>query len=560
MQCSDVNVLISNAVDGELSADEQVRLDAHLSDCAACREELESFRAMQGDLGLLDAPELPASIQQEIHRELAPNPHGFGRGAVAVAAALLIVVVAAIVMQPQDEPAGPSEDPVTAAVEPVEREQVFLAPNGDANAMHDAVELPGGDLLVGGNTMKEQKFGEVLRLLRVRPDGEVVWQKGYDGPVRETLRSLHATPDGGAIGVGQAGRFPGRDYDMLIVKFDAEGNIVWQKVLGGAFHDLSFDAAVAEDGGIVLTAISQVGTDTDMSLVTGPAKEQGHGAIWMIRMTADGEVLWHKMVDPSRSMDVLVRRNSVPQVELAPDGGGYISGASDRYSETGTDGWLIRFDAEGEIIWQRMYRSDKELQIMMLNLLDSGNLILSGTNGIFRGNVANSFAIAVDPDGEPLWAKEVVTPYLSGITRTAPKNGSSIRVGVRAHGVKTEYHPMLLGTFTETGEWTLDHLVEAAPGIRSVFHAGLLEHSSGAVVILGTLNLPDSEFDRGWLEFVRPSRENVTPVVSEGVQVKDMYYTSRYVSAPVLDVELIVSDPGLKQVESNLESRIRPLK
>ena len=48
------NVLLSAFIDGELSREEGARVDAHLSGCSLCREEVESLRTMKTVLA--DAP------------------------------------------------------------------------------------------------------------------------------------------------------------------------------------------------------------------------------------------------------------------------------------------------------------------------------------------------------------------------------------------------------------------------------------------------------------------------------------------------------------------------
>ena len=64
--------------------------------------------------------------------------------------------------------------------------------------------------------------------------GEIMWQKQYTGSDREEpFSALEYTFDQGFICGGYTRSFGSIDDDGLIVKFDLNGNIQWQKVLVG---------------------------------------------------------------------------------------------------------------------------------------------------------------------------------------------------------------------------------------------------------------------------------------------------------------------------------------
>ena len=50
MSCETIQPLITGYLDGELSADQQAELDAHLAQCGQCRRDLEELRQLKDNL------------------------------------------------------------------------------------------------------------------------------------------------------------------------------------------------------------------------------------------------------------------------------------------------------------------------------------------------------------------------------------------------------------------------------------------------------------------------------------------------------------------------------
>src|SRR5690606_27461847 len=64
--CMDIRESLNDYVDGDLTAEEAAVIDAHVRECAACREELEALQALQQA-----AQELPRDIMPA--RDLWPE-------------------------------------------------------------------------------------------------------------------------------------------------------------------------------------------------------------------------------------------------------------------------------------------------------------------------------------------------------------------------------------------------------------------------------------------------------------------------------------------------------
>ena len=99
-------------------------------------------------------------------------------------------------------------------------------------------------------------LGNVL-VAKLDASGTVKWQKNYGGVDEERAYSIHQTADGGYIVAGAAGSTTGivkgwkGSLDAWILKLDQDGNIVWQNCFGGVDDDLAYSTRQVSGGGFV---------------------------------------------------------------------------------------------------------------------------------------------------------------------------------------------------------------------------------------------------------------------------------------------------------------------
>ena len=153
------------------------------------------------------------------------------------------------------------------------------------------------------------------------------------------------------------------NYDMLVVKLDLSGNIVWQKSFGGTEVDKATSVQVSNTGEIYVLGYSK-STDGD---VTAGANH-GDYDIWLLKLDANGTILWQKNyggTSDDRSTDLLSDGYSNNL---------YFSGYSksndgDLTNNQGNfDYWVVKIDDTGTIIWQHSYGGsgiDKEPHISL---------------------------------------------------------------------------------------------------------------------------------------------------------------------------------------------------
>lgn len=109
MRAHDEMEQLSALIDGELSADERTRVEAHVAGCAECRRVLEALRSTATDLALLGvaepSPQDSWALRAAIRRTRGPSRWRRANLAMGTAAASLVAVLAIVLTRGGGTPA-----------------------------------------------------------------------------------------------------------------------------------------------------------------------------------------------------------------------------------------------------------------------------------------------------------------------------------------------------------------------------------------------------------------------------------------------------------------------
>lgn len=156
----------------------------------------------------------------------------------------------------------------------------------------------------------------------------------------------------------------------------------WNNLIGGAASD-QFSAVREITGGYILAGYS-----TDSA---------GGYDLWLMKTDEDGTPLWPHLTFGGSEFD------KGYAVLPAADGGFYVAGQTSSFGAGGSDGWLIKTDSDGTLLWQQTYGgSDSDVIYAMEET--TGGLILAGyTESPATGSYRDMWLIKTDTDGDLLW-------------------------------------------------------------------------------------------------------------------------------------------------------------
>ncbi|WP_428740969.1 hypothetical protein [Tenacibaculum sp.] len=119
-----------------------------------------------------------------------------------------------------------------------------------------------GNFIIIGDTRSSDKDitqnngGADVWVIKITPQGNLLWQKNYGGSSFDVGRSVNKTSDGGFL-IGGSSRSTDNNFenkgqnDALILKIDKDGNLIWQKTIGGTEIDYCYDAVELTNGSII---------------------------------------------------------------------------------------------------------------------------------------------------------------------------------------------------------------------------------------------------------------------------------------------------------------------
>jgi sarcosine oxidase delta subunit len=294
----------------------------------------------------------------------------------------------------------------------------------------------GGFILAGtSNSPKglhkkdECKGLEDFWIIKLNAKGAEQWQRTIGGTGQELLQSIASTSDGGYIIGGSSGSSRSEKLkngkedafgkkedsqgglDYWIVKLDNEGQIEWQKTIGGQYHDELRSIIQTADGGYMLAGSSN-------STATGDKTEKRYGEsdYWVIKTDKSGTIEWQKVYGGEGDEQLkTILHTSDGNYILAGNSASETTGNKNASNKNGIDFWLLKIDSSGEILWQETYDIGKTDLLASLVENEDGSFLIGGhamsetatDKKKDKEDINDYVAIKINEKGEEQWRKTV---------------------------------------------------------------------------------------------------------------------------------------------------------
>ncbi len=184
-------------------------------------------------------------------------------------------------------------------------------------------------MALGDREIVEGVFDLEVALLRWSPDGDLLWQVRWGGPGDENAEAVAVDAAGAAYVTGSTSSF-GTYFEAFLLKFDANGNLVWQRTWGGEREDGGRGIVVGPDGNIYVT-----GTTQSFGSLFGVAA-------FLLKLTPEGTILWERTWQaPGGTV--------VADIAISSDGAIYLVGNTDNSP------FLVKFTLGGDLLWDRAF-------------------------------------------------------------------------------------------------------------------------------------------------------------------------------------------------------------
>lgn len=246
---------------------------------------------------------------------------------------------------------------------------------------HAVVEMPDGGFALAGHTRSHGMLDRDAWILRLDREGKVLWQQVIGGPMTEKVFGIAATRQGHVVIAGKTYSVGAGGSDALIARFDAGGELLWQKTYGGEYNDGVRSIATLAEGGFILAG-SKGGADDDDA--------------WVIALDENGGKRWERTHGTPGE-------DGAVSITQAVDGGFAVAGYTQRPGLSSFDNWVVRLDLRGEMIWQRHFARGIFSAGTAISAAPEGGFFVAGLSQDRTPRDSKSWVIRLAHDGRTLW-------------------------------------------------------------------------------------------------------------------------------------------------------------
>ena len=139
-----------------------------------------------------------------------------------------------------------------------------------------------GGYIVAGDTESFSAGYRDILILKLKENGDIDWQRTIDRDAFNSFDGAHSivqTEDGGYIVAGETESFGPASYAAWVLKLKPNGDIDWQRAIDGGRFDYARSIVQTKDGGYIVAGN------------TNSFSERGYGYnVWILKLSAEGNI------------------------------------------------------------------------------------------------------------------------------------------------------------------------------------------------------------------------------------------------------------------------------
>ena len=273
----------------------------------------------------------------------------------------------------------------------------------------------GGFIIAGGSTSNDGDVsanhgGYDLWIVKINSGGNLQWQKSFGGSGLESIQSIKQTSDGGfilaATSISNDGDVSGNhgNFDFWIVKLDLNGNLQWQKSLGGTGNDQATCIETTSDGGYIVAGFS-TSNNGDVS------GNHGSQDFWIVKLSSSGNVQWQKSLGGSGQEGARCIKQTLDGFIVA--GYSYSNNGDVTGNHGSDDGWVVKLNNTGILQWQKTLGGSNSDDCLSIEQTSDGGFVLGGSSKSNNGDVSGNhggedfWVVKLNNIGNLLWQKSL---------------------------------------------------------------------------------------------------------------------------------------------------------
>lgn len=224
---------------------------------------------------------------------------------------------------------------------------------------YDVKQTLDNGYIITGSTSSFGQGNTDLYLVKLDSMGNKKFEKSFGNYNNDIGKSVVQLTDSSYVTVGYTNSTGFGGYDIFLVKADKNGNLVWQKTIGGGDWDFAYSLQSTFDGGFVIA-----GTTYSFG--------RGNADGYVVKTDLNGDVEWTKTYGGTHD-------DEFKSIVQTSDGGFALTGYTKSYNDIDSgDVWVFKLDVMGDSLWCKFYGGSREDYGAGITQLQNTNITIAG--------------------------------------------------------------------------------------------------------------------------------------------------------------------------------------
>lgn len=250
----------------------------------------------------------------------------------------------------------------------------------------DLLPVDNGNTLLLANTTSFGQGNFDVLLMKIGPTGGIMWCKTYGGSGIDRGHDLSVAANGDILICGLTTSYGVGGEDLLVLRLDANGSVIWTKTIGGAGLEASRGAPIELVSGNII--------------ITGYTESYGAGAkdIYLVKLDPIGNLIWTKTLGQGNDDDWIESSALAGANEII------LNGRFDSNPSTENAG-IMSIDTTGNVNWAKTYATSGQSKVMRTLKVPNGDILSVTNTDAFGAGQRDQLLMRTDAFGNVIWAK-----------------------------------------------------------------------------------------------------------------------------------------------------------
>ena len=153
---------------------------------------------------------------------------------------------------------------------------------GDGEVNWASVTFDGGTVVTGETLNQDGGYKDLL-LMKLTPEGDVVWKHAFGGKRRESGNHVRQLASGGFVATGVTHSGEARDQDFYVIRTDSDGNLLWDQIIAKPGDQWAWRVSSTPEDNVLVVGESR------------PTNESGP-SLFFVELGTDGTLIQEQQI------------------------------------------------------------------------------------------------------------------------------------------------------------------------------------------------------------------------------------------------------------------------